>query len=227
MIAGTVASSELEYHKVRLMDHDTKGAGTWLFRTNLPVINGTFAYDTLLQYMQSRAAENNVSFPETGAKVKLVDISFLNIKEYEDLRVEEDFFAANPDKGEFQNWPIVGSLISPNWLSEEERRKEVAGLNNSIDDLPKRIPLLHDWIHPIEEPTLPLIVFFHCEAGSDRTGAIAGSYAMSYLGKNLQEVYAWDTEVAGRPIASNLLFGMMFFCWWLTYIQGFTTLGCE
>ena len=69
---------------MRLIDFDTRGAGTWLFRTNLPIINGTFATDTLLQYMQQRAAEQNVSFPavDQGEKVQLIDVSFLNIKEY-------------------------------------------------------------------------------------------------------------------------------------------------
>ncbi len=35
----------LDYHRVRLMDYNEAGAGTWLFRSNLPIINGTFAYD--------------------------------------------------------------------------------------------------------------------------------------------------------------------------------------
>ncbi len=146
MIVGSVsASSELDYNKIRLIDHDTRGAGTWLFRTNLPIINGTFAYDTLLSYLHERAAESNVTFPDVakGEKVKLTDISFLNYKEYADLRVEEAFFTANPDLGQFLSWPIVGSLISPNWLSEGERIKEVSALNNSIDNLPSKIPQLY------------------------------------------------------------------------------------
>jgi hypothetical protein len=182
MVGSVSASSELDYKKIRLIDHDTRGAGTWLFRTNLPIINGTFAYDTLLSYLHQRAAESNVSFPDVakGEKVKLTDISFLNIKEYADLRVEDAFFKANPELGQFYNWPIVGSLISPNWLSEGERIKEVAALNNSIDNLPYKIPQLYSWIHPSEAPTTPQVVIFHCEAGSDRTGQIAGSYAMAY-----------------------------------------------
>ncbi len=138
ILNSVFGSSELDYFKVRLIDYDMRGAGTWLFRTNLPIINGTFAYDTLLQHMQNRAAEQNVSFPKInqGAKVQLIDISFLNIKEYADLEVEEEFFKNHPDLGQFFNWVIVGSLISPNWLSEAERIKEVAALNTSYDNLP-------------------------------------------------------------------------------------------
>ena len=147
------------------------------------------------------------------------------------LRVEDAFFKANPDLGQFLNWPIVGSFISPNWLSESERIKEVSALNNSIDNLPFKIPLLHSWIHPSEEPTTPQVVIFHCEAGSDRTGYIAGSYVMAYqkdgMNTTLAEVYAWDNEIAGRPIEVNSLYGMMFFCWWLTQIHGYNNLGCD
>ena len=163
--------------------------------------------------------------------MKLTDISFLNIAEYEDLRVEESFFTENPELGQFFNWPIVGSSISPNWLSEVERIKEVSALNNSIDNLPSKIPQLYNLIHPSEAPATPQVVMIHCEAGSDRTGQVAGSYAMAYqkLGKNttLAEVYAVDNEIAGRPIVAYSLYGMMFFCWWLTQIQGFTNLGCD
>ena len=50
---------------------------------------------------------------------------------------------------------------------------------------------------------------------------------MAYKNKTLAEVYDWDTEVAGRHIATNNLNGMMFFCWWLTQIKGYSNLGCE
>ena len=142
IISTVIGSSNLSKFKVRLIDHDSRGAGTWLFRTNLPIINGTFAYDTLLNYMQERALEANISFPaiDQREKLKLIDISFLNLKEYFDMLVEQDFFAAHPDLGTFYNWPIVGSLLSPNWLSEAERIKEVAALNTSFDALPTKIP---------------------------------------------------------------------------------------
>ncbi len=50
--AVAVASSSLELFKVRLLEHNSNGAGTWLYRTNLPIINGTFATDTLLSFMR-------------------------------------------------------------------------------------------------------------------------------------------------------------------------------
>ncbi len=113
----TNLGTPLSYHRVRLLDYSEAGAGTWLFRTSLPSINGTFSYDTLLSLMQQRSIEANISFPNiTTQQVKLIDINLLNIAEYDDMQTEKNFFAANPDKGVYYNWPIVGSLVSPNWL---------------------------------------------------------------------------------------------------------------
>ena len=91
--------------------------------------------------MAQRANEANVSFP---AQVKVVDITLLTVlKELSDIEVERAFFADNPSKGQLIEWPIVGSLVDPNWLSDEERASEVRALNESYDDLPHRVPQLH------------------------------------------------------------------------------------
>jgi hypothetical protein len=189
--------SDLAYYKVRLLEHSEAGAGTWLFRTNLPSVNGSFAYDTLVSYMQQRSIEANVSFPDiTSQKIKLIDINLLSVNSYGDIQIEKNYFEANPDKGTFINWPIVGSLVSPNWLSEAERIKEVAALNVSIDDMPSLIPKIRNAVFSDVPPTIPTIIFFHCEAGSDRTGQVAGSYMMQYHGYTAKQAYEWDNEVA-------------------------------
>ena len=97
-------------------------------------------------------------------------MTLLNVlTESSDIEIERNFFAENPEKGKLYEWPIVGSLADPNWLSEAERKNEVLALNTSYDDLPHRVPQLHSWLHePISEE--PTAYFFHCEGGSDRTG---------------------------------------------------------
>ena len=175
----TKVGSPLNYHKVRLLDYNEAGSGTWLFRTNLPSNNGTFMYDTLLKLMQQRSEEANITFPDyTKEQVKIVDINLLSVNSYFDRKVEIDFFNANPDKGLFYNWPIVGAVINPNMLSEAERMKEVAVLNTSIDNLPTMIPKIRSTLFNEVPSTIPTFLFFHCEAGSDRTGQVAGSYMM-------------------------------------------------
>jgi len=178
--------------------------------------------------MEQRAIEANVSFPDLSkAHVKLIDISLLNdLTQHDDIKVEMDFFNANPDKGVFYNWPIYGSLVSPNWLAEAERIKEVASLNTSIDNLPSLIPRIRNTVFNEVAPTTPTILFFHCEAGSDRTGQVAGSYMMQYHGYTAKQAYEWDNEVAGRQIVTMSQNGMLFYCWFLTYQQGMKNLDC-
>jgi protein-tyrosine phosphatase len=120
--------------------------------------------------------------------------------------------------------------VNPNWLSEVERRKEVKELNlTSPDQLPWRIPEIHSWVHGDSSAnrTQPTIIFFHCEAGSDRTGEVAGSYAMHFLNQTFEEVYNWDTEVAGRKIEVWSENALLYYCWFLTYELGLTGLGCD
>ena len=73
--------------------------------------------------MAQRAQEMNVSFPSKGEKVILKDINLMNPIEIRDMEVEIDYFSKNPEQGEFINWPIVGSVVNPNWLDEATRKE--------------------------------------------------------------------------------------------------------
>ena len=99
------------------------------------------------------------------------------------------------------------------------------GLNSSVDQLPLRITQLHEWLH--SNVTVPTVYFFHCEAGSDRTGEIAGSYVMKYKNITAPQAYAWDNEIAMRNIVVWSKNSMIYFCWWLTYELGYSNLGCD
>jgi hypothetical protein len=99
--------------------------------------------------MAQRAAELNVTFPEANTPIKMVDVTLLNwLTEYADIETELNFFKANPEKGQLIQWPIIGSFIDPNWLSDQERMKEALALNTSSDNLPFKIPQLNLWTHP-------------------------------------------------------------------------------
>ena len=47
-IVLATAASDLSYDKVRLVDN---GNNTWLFRTNLPLVNGSYVYEEVVSYM--------------------------------------------------------------------------------------------------------------------------------------------------------------------------------
>ena len=99
-------------------------------------------------------------------------------------------------------------------------------MNSSVDNLPNFIPRIRNTVFNEVPPTTPTLIFFHCEAGADRTGQVAASYMMQYHGFTAKQAFEWDNEVAGRNIAQMSQNGMLFYCWWLTYQQGFKNLDC-
>ena len=121
---------------------------------------------------------------------------------------------------------ILGNTIDPNSLLEKDRRDQVHALNSSLDQLPLRITQIHEWVH--SNVTVPTIYFFHCEAGADRTGEIAGSYVMQYKNLTAKQAYDWDNVIASRNIEEWSKNAILYYCWWLTYELGYSSyLGCD
>lgn len=123
-----------------------------------------FAFDQLVQIMNMRAkSEGNSSFPSS---FQFIDISFLNEllpNEYEDLKIEENFFKNYPHLGSLINWELIGDFSSPDIYSEsllEEFAKTLADWQ--IDRLVERIAIAHNLLHNISSP-IPTVIYFHCE----------------------------------------------------------------
>lgn len=203
---------------------------TYLFRSNLPTKNGAFLWNEIAEMMAQRAAELNVSFPNNtnGEPFQIYDVNLLFPWETARLNAEIDFFYSNPEKGTFVSWPIFGAQDDPNALNETERRDLISNYTKvQNDSLPERIPYLHNLVHPDFPAEVPTAYLFHCSQGADRTGQVAASYVITYMNKTLQEAYEWDQEVAGRDITLVNQYGLKQYCWWLTYVKGYTHLECE
>lgn len=63
----------------------------------------------------------------------------LDPKESGDLKLEEDFFKANPTLGHLINWPLLTDLIGPCLVSESKRIKEATDGHWDLDDLPAKV----------------------------------------------------------------------------------------
>jgi len=174
------AAADLDFSRVHLVD---SWGQNLLFRSNLPVINSTFAYDTLINYMTLCASsEGNLGFP-TGPF--FLDIhSFDNIFESSDTKYEVDWATANPTLGNVTFWPLYGQLLPPADVTPEERA--ALALNNTalwgMDQLPERLPTLRERLQQAYEE--PRVFLYHCEAGCDRTGEFSAGYYMQFLGMN-------------------------------------------
>ena len=189
----------LDYTRVHLVDHNPE-TSNFLFRGNMPVVNGAFAYDTLIDYFQKRAAEAKVSLPTSG--FKLVDISLNNDFDGKDFKAEKAFWdnETNAKYGHFVNWPLVGGLVSPSKFSKSEREKMANGSVWKIDKLPKRVDEIRSMMNtPNAENASSTFFYVHCTAGCDRTGEMVGSYRMKFTQENISSVYAHDIFECGRP----------------------------
>ncbi|KRX11074.1 hypothetical protein PPERSA_05183 [Pseudocohnilembus persalinus] len=139
----------------------------FMYRTNMPIKDGKFQYDELVEVFKQKADEAGLEFP---SEFQLVDISLINKSDYVDLNIERNFFKQNPEKGRFRNYIIIGSLLFPNSLGAKFRNWMAQSYEywnyDQQNDLNK---YMHDIL--IDTTTeLPQIIFFHCEAGEDRTG---------------------------------------------------------
>uniref|UniRef100_A0A6B2LFY6 Tyrosine specific protein phosphatases domain-containing protein n=1 Tax=Arcella intermedia TaxID=1963864 RepID=A0A6B2LFY6_9EUKA len=221
----------LEKEKVILIDW-TKGQPftNFLFRGNEPKLTNAqgdyFAYTTLVSYLQSAAANHSLTLP---SKFWLIDYKlyyFDDPLEDPDIKLETDFFSQNPSLGEIRLTQIIGTPTSPSIFPREFVQAEALDLPNwQHDKLPQFMQTLHQLLYTQGVNGLPVVLYFHCECGCDRTGEIAGSYVMRYLNYTYAQAYAWDQQVAGRWILPNHNWAMEWFCEYLFYALNFQSIG--
>ena len=204
--------------RVHLVDY--QDGKVWLFRGADPVVGKeTFAYEALVAAMRAAAAKKNITLPPD---FHLVDVSFLFI-ERADLAAEKEFFAANPDKGEFVQYPIFG-VVGPAWLhrvlnlagalvspSEAQAASESAPVWSRLDIA--AVQALHRLMQ--EAHDRPVVIYAHCFAGCDRTGEVIGAYRMQHMDMGLGDVYALSTQECRRPIRSPNRRALQAYCTYL------------
>lgn len=152
----------------RLVDYNST-TQNFLFRGNVPLVNNSiFVYDELVSTFDT-IVRNQTSFVDgLPDDFFVLDISLLNdLGEAKELHAEKNFFLQNPTLGAFENWIIVGDITNPNDLPAEERKIMAETMQDwQFDKLVERIPQLYSMIHT--QAQRPLVVFFHCEIGTDR-----------------------------------------------------------
>ncbi|MBM7070486.1 dual specificity protein phosphatase family protein [Shewanella sp. 202IG2-18] len=206
----TTASLATDYYPERthLIDQNTQ-LGTYLFRGNMPLIGKgnqrTFQYEQLSKQLKKYVKILNSGF-------YLIDVSLINkvnSDERKDLNIENVYFDNNPDKGVLAHHAIFGQLVSyPRTLKKLFHQSSNATLATIklpifLDKLPSLIEQLGQCTHKKQcdnlaplynnPDNLPVVIYFHCESGTDRTGNIAASYRMHY--KNMGLNQAWNMNL--------------------------------
>eukprot|EP01094_Clydonella_sp_ATCC50884_P019598 TRINITY_DN3873_c0_g1_i2.p1 TRINITY_DN3873_c0_g1~~TRINITY_DN3873_c0_g1_i2.p1 ORF type:complete len:252 (-),score=95.71 TRINITY_DN3873_c0_g1_i2:272-991(-) len=216
LLCASVHASTLDYNKVQLIDYNN-ATGNFLFRGNEPIINGTFAYDELTQYMAARANNASIPFP---SDYYLIDISFINRlkkSEREDLQAETKFFETNPSLGELAHHFLMGVLRPPSLFRKAERMEKAASLPTwMVDELPQLEENVHAQLSIGRSK--PVVMYAHCEAGTDRTGEFSGGYYMRFQNMSLAQAEATNEGISGRAPNHASQWATQWYCLYLTTI---------
>jgi protein-tyrosine phosphatase len=80
----------------------------------------------------------------------------------------------------------------------------------SFDKLDHFSETLHQWLST--DKATPMVYYFHCSHGIDRTGLVSGVYRMKYLKKSLKEVIDENTQVGKRDMLWTTYSGLLWYC---------------
>ena len=77
---------------------------------------------------------------------------------------------------------------------------------------------------------VPTVVYFHCDAGMDRTGEMYGDYQMRYSNQTYNQVYAYDNTIegaGGRQIDTVNKQALEWMCIYLVLVEGKSKSACN
>ena len=87
-----------------------------------------------------------------------------------------------------------------------------------LDDLPSKMYTVRDMLEAQpSDGDLPTVIYWHCEAGTDRTGEVSGCYMMSFLNVTYPQALAVQNHIQTRDMAKASKHGMEWCCEWLAY----------
>ncbi|WP_257266869.1 protein-tyrosine phosphatase family protein [Endozoicomonas sp. ONNA2] len=205
--------------KLRLVDYNPE-SGNYLFRGNMPIIKGQFAYQELIDTMNQRSLEKlQLPLPDN---IFIFDISLISkLGERHLLRKEQVFSQTNPDLVHLIHHPVYGAASNPDYYPK------------SVLHIMLKLPFIGDVYRLVnklnrlldQEHNRPTAIFVHCQAGSDRTGMVIGTYQMQFLGKSYQEVIEEAEEIAGRPIRYPQKKGLQWIAYYLREHKGIQSVG--
>lgn len=201
---------------VYLMD---QGSGVYLFRGNMPQMNGFFDYSDLTARITEILAEQHIELP---SNYFLLDLSFLHEPdESTAIEIEQDWFLVNPATGGLWANPLRGTLFDPIYIPACVRNLMIEYYD--FDGLKTLIPHIRNLMEQAAEREV--VIYMHCSLGKDRTGEAAASYLMQYKGYSYADAVALDDKIAGRSVGHIHLNAIRWYAFYLRDFLGITTVG--
>lgn len=193
LFSVVIAAAHASWSPARLHHVDSIGPAH-LFRGPAPVSNGSFVFDELRSQMQTMGQkEGNITIPDEFTLVVISMLNTLKSSEAAELKVEEDYFDGLSGS-RLIKWPIIGDVTSPSIYPKSLCRSEAKKIDSEHDHMVTKIKTLRLLL---TNATSPTVVYFHCDAGMDRTGEMYGDYQMTYANQTYHEVYDFDNSIEG------------------------------
>lgn len=216
-----------DYPQVQHVRFIAQENNNFLFRGGVPKNSSSmFPYEGLLSAMAASAELSNVSLP--SSPFLLYDINLLNpldIHEGADIEMERTWFDENPDKGKFFHYQIHGEKSNPSfYFGRMLKNKARSFADWSVDSLPAFVETIRLLL--TTESPIPIIIYFHCECGCDRTGAVSGAYYMQYMNYTFQQAHTLNKQIAGREMLTHQRYSFFWYCYYLKYAKGYSSLKC-
>jgi hypothetical protein len=208
---------------VRLLD---RIGHNYLFRGGNPVDTGAFNYDGLV------AAMNAQSPLPSGFKIAVINLLDPNTpSEKADIDAETAYVAANPTKMYEQILHPAYGAAHPPYESGSTTDYNVTYVQDRAKNLTSFMDDLVAWLEEgrsmlVNQLDFPLVIYFHCSCGCDRTGEWASAYEMQYMGMNLARTRDANVAIIHREIASTTGYGAEWYCFYLKFQSGYD-LTCQ
>lgn len=186
------------YHpdRVHFVDSVTDAS---LFRGAAPVLNNTFVIDALRTDVQRVAkSEAGIAVPDDFHLIIVTMLSTVKPSEKTELSVEEAYAAANSNVS-LVHWPIVGDVISPDTYPSSLCKSHAKDYDSSGDHMPSKVQQLRGLLTNTTASSSYRVVYFHCDAGMDRTGELYGDYQMTFGNQSYSTVLDFDNAIENPP----------------------------